>query len=85
MSVNFIYDHSKHIHQFKWNLSNPVSDGHVSDFELRMVDLFEKEMIFWTVNFGKTVSVSIYLISDWTFLRFGFSGKVWIWLHLALI
>lgn len=80
--MNLVYDHSEHIHEFKRHLTNSVSESHVSNLKFWMMNFFEKEMIFWTVDFGQAVSVSIYLISDWTFWRFGVSREVWIWLHL---
>jgi hypothetical protein len=81
--MNFIDDYRKQIMKLHWNLANSVSNCDVGDVKFRVMDLLKKEMIFWTVDFGQAVSVSINLVGDWTFWGFGVSGEVWVWLHLS--
>lgn len=80
--MNIVNDYCKQICELEWNFTYSVADSNIGNFEIGMVYLFEKEVVLGAVNLWETISISIYLIADGTFMWFRIvRWEVGVWLH----
>lgn len=57
--MNLIYDDWEQIHQLEWNLTHSVPNRDVDHLEIRLMDLFEEEVILRPFYLWQAVTVTI--------------------------
>ena len=68
--MNLINYNSKQVHQLKRYLADSVSNRHICNLHIRMMNFFKKEVILGPIYLRQATPVKIYLIADWTLVRF---------------